>query len=83
MTEHEIQAHTDIFTTLAAAAGVDTDELAERLEKGDKVGTDTVKKDYLDGVNNLGYWTGKSDESKRDVFIYWAEASPNAIRIKQ
>ena len=28
MTEHEIQAHTDIFTTLAAAAGVDTDELA-------------------------------------------------------
>jgi arylsulfatase len=78
-----IQAHMDIFTTLAAAAGVDTDELAERLKKGDKVGTDTVKKDYLDGVNNLGYWTGKSDESKRDVFIYWAEASPNAIRIKQ
>ena len=46
MTEHEIQAHMDIFTTLAAAAGVDTDELAERLKKGDKVGTDTVKKDY-------------------------------------
>ena len=78
-----IQAHMDIFTTLAAAAGVDTDDLAERLKKGDKLGTDTVKKDYLDGVNNLDYWTGKSDESKRDVFIYWAEASPNAIRIKQ
>lgn len=73
----------DVFTTLAAAAGVDTDNLAERLKKGDKMGTDTMKKVYLDGINNLDYWTGKSDKSERNTFIYWAEASPNAIRVNQ
>ena len=78
-----IQAHMDVFTTLAAAAGVDVDELTERLKKGDKVGTDTVKKNHLDGVNNLDYWTGKSDQSARNDFIYWAEASPTAIRVNQ
>lgn len=78
-----IQAHMDVFTTLAAAAGVDTDALAERLKKGDKIGTDTEKKVYLDGVNNMDYWTGNSPESKRDDFIYWAESSPNAIRVNQ
>ena len=78
-----IQAHMDVFTTLAAAAGVDVDDLAARLKKGDKVGTDTVKKNHLDGVNNLDYWTGKSEKSARNEFIYWAEASPNAIRVNQ
>ena len=78
-----IQAHMDVFTTLAAAAGVDVDDLAARLKKGDRVGTDTVKKNYLDGVNNLDYWTGKSEKSARNEFIYWAEASPNAIRVNQ
>ncbi len=77
-----IQAHMDIFTTLAAA-GIDTDDLAERLKKGDKVGTDTVKKVYLDGVKNLDYWTGKSDKSEHNYCIYWAESSPNAIRVNQ
>lgn len=78
-----IQAHMDVFTTLAAAGGVDTIALEERLKKGDKIGTDTIKKVYLDGVNNMDYWTGESSESKRNDFIYWSESSPNAIRVNQ
>ncbi len=78
-----IQAHMDVFATLAAAAGVNYDDLRQRLMKGDKLGTDTEKKVYLDGVNNLDYWTGKSDQSARDDFIYWAEAAPQAIRVNQ
>jgi arylsulfatase len=78
-----IQAHMDLFTTLAATAGVDPDGLKTRLMKGDTLGTDTEKKCYLDGVNNLDYWTGKSDKSARDDFIYWAEASPQAVRVNQ
>jgi len=73
----------DLFTTLAAAAGVDVDDLKQRLMKGDNLGTDTEKKNYLDGVNNLDYWTGKSAKSARNDFIYWAEASPQAIRVNQ
>ncbi len=78
-----IQAHMDLFATLAAAAGVDVNDLKQRLMKGDKLGTDTEKKNYLDGVNNLDYWTGKSDKSARNDFIYWSEASPQAIRVNQ
>lgn len=78
-----IQTHMDLYTTLAAAAGVDTDDLKERLKKGDKLGTDTENKCYLDGVNNLAYWTGEANDSARDDFIYWAESSAQAIRVKQ
>lgn len=78
-----IQTHMDLFTTLAAAAGVDVDDLKQRLMKGDKLGTDTEKKNYLDGVNNLDYWTGKSTKSARNDFIYWSESAPQAIRVNQ
>ena len=43
-----IQAHMDLFTMLSAAAGVE--DVAERMMK--------ERKQYIDGVNNLDYWTG-------------------------
>lgn len=76
-----IQSHEDVFTTLAAAAGVP--DVRERAAKGDTFGTDTVKKNYIDGVDNLGYWTGKSDISARNSFIYYSESRLQAIRINQ
>jgi arylsulfatase len=66
-----IQAHMDMFTTLAAAAGVPNVNEDIRREK----------KQYIDGVNNLDYWTGKSPESKRDNFLYYYESRLSAVRI--
>ena len=65
-----IQAHMDIFTTLAAA-GV-PDVATQMLEEQDQV---------LDGVDNLAYWTGASDDSARDNFLYYYESDIKAIRI--
>ncbi|GAB2660267.1 hypothetical protein GCM10027036_12410 [Flavihumibacter cheonanensis] len=65
-----IQDHTDIFTTLAAAAGVEN--LAERLKQTHKV--------YIDGINNLAHWTG-SASSNRNFEIYYNEKELTAIRI--
>ncbi len=68
-----IQSHMDIFTTLAAAAGVP--DVHEKMLK--------EKKQYIDGVNNLDYWKGEAKESARDNFIYYYESSIKAIRYKQ
>ncbi len=54
-----IQAHQDMFTTLAAAAGVT--DVADRLKD--------EKKQYIDGINNLDYWTGESSSSIRDHML--------------
>lgn len=53
-----IQSHMDLFTTLAAAAKVP--DITGRLAHGDKLGTETEKRGYIDGVNQLGYWSGKA-----------------------
>jgi hypothetical protein len=37
----------------------------------------------IDGVNNLEYWMGKTDESARNNYIYYYESSIKAIRYKQ
>ncbi len=74
-----IQSHMDLFTTLASAAGVP--DIVQRLAKGDALGSSTVKRGYIDGVNNLDYWTGKASESARDEFIYYSEANLQAIRV--
>jgi arylsulfatase A-like enzyme len=66
-----IQAHMDMFTTLAAAAGVPN--VIEEMKQ--------EKKQYIDGVNNLDYWTGKSPESKRNDFLYYYESRLAAIRM--
>lgn len=65
-----IQANYDLFTTLAAAAGVP--DVAEKLKLSHKV--------HVDGVNNLPHWTGDAP-SARNSFIYYNETKPTAIRI--
>jgi arylsulfatase A-like enzyme len=66
-----IQSHMDLYTTLAAAAG-EPDIAAKVLKE---------QKQPIDGVNNLDYWTGKTDESARDNFIYYHESTVRAIRL--
>jgi arylsulfatase A-like enzyme len=68
-----IQAHMDLFTTLAAAAGVP--DVAEKIRR--------ERKQYIDGVNNLDYWTGKSAESARTDFIYYYESELTGLRWNQ
>jgi arylsulfatase len=76
-----IQSHEDVFTTLAAAGGVP--DVRERAARGDQFGTETVKKNYIDGVNNLDYWTGKVDKSARNHFFYYSESRLQALRFDQ
>ncbi|WIO75561.1 arylsulfatase [Porticoccaceae bacterium LTM1] len=66
-----IQAHQDLFTTLAAAAGVP--DVAERVMK--------QKKQYIDGVNNLEYWMGESGMSNRNHIFYYYESKLTAVRM--
>ncbi|GAB3097447.1 arylsulfatase [Pseudomaricurvus hydrocarbonicus] len=66
-----IQAHQDMFTTLAAAAGVD--DVAEKMKR--------QKKQYIDGVNNLTYWTGESDHSARNTIFHYYESKLTAVRM--
>lgn len=68
-----MQAHMDVFTTLAAAAG-NTNVVEEMKSK---------RKQYIDGINNLDYWTGKSTESKRNNYLYYHESTLRAIRVNQ
>jgi len=60
-----------MFTSLAAAAGV-TDVNAQVMRD---------KKQYIDGVDNLDWWLGKSTESKRSVFFYYYESKMMAVRM--
>ncbi|MGP4844049.1 sulfatase-like hydrolase/transferase [Marinobacter sp. 1Y8] len=66
-----IQAHQDMFTTLAAAAGV-KDVKKEMMDEKDQ---------YIDGVDNLDYWTGESDKSARKDFFYYYENKLTAVRM--
>jgi arylsulfatase A-like enzyme len=65
-----IQDHTDIFTTLATAAGAEN--IGEKLRKSHKV--------YIDGVNNLASWTS-SAASNRTIYYYYNETDFTGIRI--
>lgn len=66
-----IQAHMDMFTTLAAAAGVP--DVKEKIMR--------EKNQYLDGVNNLDYWTGEAEDSARQLFFYYYENKLTAMRM--
>lgn len=66
-----IQSHMDMFTTLAAAAGV-KDPAATVMKD---------KKQYIDGVNNLSYWKGTSDHSARRSIFYYYESKLSAVRM--
>ncbi len=66
-----IQGHQDMFTSLAAAAGIP--DAADRVMK--------KKKQYIDGVNNLPYWLGTADASARDHIFYYYESKLTAVRM--
>ncbi len=70
-TKNGIQAHMDMFTSLAAAAGVQ-DVNAKMMKE---------KRQYIDGVNNIPYWTGKAEESARDEYFYYYESKLTAVRM--
>jgi arylsulfatase len=66
-----IQSHQDMFTSLAAAAGVD--DVAGKLMK--------QKKQYIDGVNNLPYWMGDTEASARNHIFHYYESKLTAVRM--
>lgn len=69
-TSNGIQEHLDVFTTLAAAAGVP--DAAKQLRESHKV--------HIDGVNNLDHWTGDTPSARKIVY-YYNEKELCAIRI--
>ncbi|NEP90270.1 MAG: arylsulfatase [Okeania sp. SIO2C2] len=66
-----IQAHQDMFTSLAAAAGVP--DVVQKM--------DYEKHQYIDGVNNLDYWTGKTDKSNRNLLFNYYESILAGVRM--
>ncbi|WP_454796793.1 arylsulfatase [Novosphingobium lindaniclasticum] len=68
-----IQANMDVFTTLAAAAGIQ-DPVGRVLKEKNQV---------IDGVNNLDWWEGKSDHSNRNNYIYYEGNEIRAVRLNQ
>jgi arylsulfatase len=73
-----IQSHEDLYVSLAAAAGMP--DLKTELLSGKKIG-DMTYKVHLDGYDNLGYWTGKTDKSARREFFYYDETDLMAVRV--
>lgn len=66
-----IQGHQDMFTSLAAAAGIE-DAHKRVMEE---------KNQYIDGLNNLPYWKGQSDHSARNNIFYYFESQLTAVRV--
>lgn len=66
-----IQGHQDMFTTLSAVAGVP--DVASRML--------SQKKQYIDGVNNLPYWTGQTKKSARSHIFHYYESKLTAVRM--
>ncbi len=60
-------AHEDWLPTFSAIAG--NDKIVEQLRSGTRL-IGRNYKNYIDGVNQLDYLTGDSDESARTGFIY-------------
>jgi len=66
-----IQSHSDMFTSLAVAAGVND-------PKGMLMKT---KNQYIDGENNVPYWKGESKTSARNHIFYYYESKLTAVRM--
>jgi arylsulfatase len=66
-----IQAHQDMSTSLAAAVGIS--DVVKRMAE--------EKKQYIDGIDNVDWWTGKSPESGRHHFLYYYESRLTAVRM--
>ena len=68
---NSIQGYQDMFTSLAATAGVG--DVAARVEK--------EKKQIIDGVDNLPYWTGERPNSARNHIFHYYESRLLAARM--
>jgi arylsulfatase A-like enzyme len=76
----EMFASLDWLPTFAEiGGGPKHNDLKARIEKGEYPG---IVKTTLDGVNQIDYLTGKSQQSARDVFYYFSGATPSAVRYK-
>ncbi len=76
----------DIFASLDwvptfvdIAGGPKSDGLKKQIEAGKYPG---IVKTTLDGVDQRAYLEGTSDKSARDVFFYYSNATPSAVRYK-
>ena len=76
----EMFASLDWLPTLVnIGGGPSGNELKAKIEKGAYPG---IVKTTLDGVNQIDYLEGKSEESARDTFFYYTGATPSAVRYK-
>jgi arylsulfatase len=75
---NEVQAHEDLFLTLATAAG--QTGIKEKLLTGAQLGPTTYKV-HLDGYDNTALWTGKSKKSARREYYYYDETDLMALRV--
>jgi arylsulfatase A-like enzyme len=66
-------------TFVDIAGGPKGDGLKKQIEAGQYPG---IVKTTLDGVNQIDYLTGKSDQSARDYFFYYSGSTPSAVRYK-
>ncbi|MEJ0076649.1 MAG: arylsulfatase [Alphaproteobacteria bacterium] len=66
-------------TLVEIAGGPKGDALKQRIEAGQYP---NVVKTTLDGVNQIDYLSGKSDQSARDHFLYYSSTTPSAVRYK-
>jgi len=66
-------------TLVEIAGGSKGDGLKKQIEQGAYPG---IVKTTLDGVNQIDYLTGKSENSARDYFFYYSGSTPSAVRIK-
>jgi len=75
---NEIQAHEDLYLTLATAAGLTG--IKEQLLNGARVG-DMTYKVHLDGYDNTAHWTGRSQKSSRREYYYYDETDLMGLRV--
>ena len=76
----DIFASLDWLPTLVdIAGGPKGDGLKKQIEAGQYPG---IVKTTLDGIDQTDYLTGKSKESTRDTFFYYAGPKPSAVRYK-
>jgi arylsulfatase len=78
--KNQIFASLDWVPTFVDIAGGPTgDGLKKQIEAGKYPG---IVKTTLDGVDQRDYLEGKSNKSARDVFFYYSNSTPSAVRYK-
>jgi arylsulfatase A-like enzyme len=76
----EMFASLDWLPTLVnIAGGPKGDDLNKQIQAGKYPG---IVKTKLDGVDQRDYLEGKTDKSAREVFFYYANSTPSAVRYK-